>query len=92
MEQNVMEYEGIAAAADLDALLSKDDFEPSTDVDTAALDTALDARTGTRALARRLDALIAALSAGGSGEATEGLQIEIRMIVEKLDAITAWAL
>lgn len=87
-----MEYEGIAAAADLDALLSKDDFEPSTDVDTEALDTALDARTGARALTKRIETLIGHLSAGGDATTAQGLQIEIRMIVEKLDAITAWAL
>lgn len=85
-------FTGIAAADALDALNSRDDFEPTHDIDTVALDTALDARTGARALGKRIDALVAHLSAGGDTATAEGLKVEIRMIVEKLDAITAWAL
>jgi hypothetical protein len=82
-------YNGIAAADELDELLTAPDFEPAVDVDTEALDVALDAQVGVHVLDRKLAALVAALSAGQTGEAVEGLRVEVRMIVEKLDAITA---
>jgi hypothetical protein len=83
---------GIAAADALDALLSKDDFEPAVEVDTAALDAALDALRGAQVLVARLDRLRAHLAAGGDAATAEGLAIDVRLTIERLDAVTAWAL
>lgn len=80
-------YNGIAAADDLDALLTAGDFEPTVDVDTAALDAALDALRGTKALAKRLEALVAHLSAGGDADTATGLTIDVQTIAGRLASV-----
>jgi hypothetical protein len=92
MEQNVMEYSGIAAADALDALNSRDDFEPSVDVDTDALDTTIDAIRGAQVLLARLEKLRSHLAAGGDAATAESLAVDVRLTVERLDAITAYSL
>jgi hypothetical protein len=84
-------YVGLAAADALDTL-SRDDFEPSTAVDTTALDTTIDALVGVRALTARLEKLRAHLAAGGDPATAQSLAIDVRLTVERLDAITAYAL
>jgi hypothetical protein len=80
---------GLAAADALDELLSKDDFEPTVEVDTAALDATLEALTEARELVRRLTALKTLLAAGSTDdEARIGLGVDVRVSIETLDAIT----
>jgi uncharacterized Ntn-hydrolase superfamily protein len=83
---------GLAAADALDELLSKDDFEPEVEVDTVALDATLDAITGAKHLLVRLERLARHLAAAGDPATAEGLAVEVRLTIERLDAITAGTL
>lgn len=86
MTTPAISYTGIAAADALDALLTKDDFEPAVDVDTAALDATIDALDAARALVAELERLHAHLAAGGDATTTVGLTIDIHAHSERLDA------
>jgi hypothetical protein len=82
-----MNYSGIAAVDELDALNSKDDFEPAVDIDTAALDATIDAITAARTLLASLEALHGHLTGGGDTDTTVGLTIEVHTGAEHLDAL-----
>lgn len=82
-------FDGIAAAADLDALLSHDDFEPAVDVDTVALDVLPDAIADAARLTEALVALQAHLAAGGDADTAAGLKLDIRLASEALMAHAA---
>lgn len=86
-----MDTTGIAAVDELDALLTRDDFEG--DVDTALLDATLDALLRARAAVAALATLRDHLAAGSTDEAmTTGLAVDARIAVELLDAFTAGAI
>lgn len=77
-------FSGIAAADDLDVLLTGDDFEPTVDVDTVALDATLEALTVAAVLTDRLEKLRVNLTAAGSAGEAEGLKIQVALTIEKL--------
>lgn len=79
-------FDGIAAAADLDALLSHDDFEPAQDVDTIALDALPAAIADAARLTEALLALQAHLAAGGDADTAAGLKLDVRLATEALGA------
>lgn len=86
-----MDTTGIAAVDELDALLTRDDFEGA--VDTELLDVTLDALRDARAAIAALEALRDHLAAGSTDAAlTAGLAVDARLAVEQLDAVTAGAL
>lgn len=82
---------GIAAADALDALNTKDDFEPSVEVDTVLLDATIDAARGARALLKRLERLEEHLRAGGDATEALGLALDVTLTAERLAAVTTWA-
>lgn len=84
-----MNYSGIAAADELDALNSRDDFEPSVEVDTAALDATIEALRGAKALVRTLEALRANLAAAGDADEATGLAIDVQTIAARLGGVLA---
>lgn len=77
-------FSGIAAADDLDVLLTGDDFEPTVDVDTVALDATLEALTVAAVLTDRLEKLRVNLTAAGSAGEAGGLKIQVALTIEKL--------
>lgn len=78
---------GIAAVDELDALLTAEDFEPTADVDTIALDATLAALDATDVLVARLIALRDRL-ADGDAECTL-LAIQVANAVESVAHIVA---
>lgn len=82
---------GIAAADALDALNTRDDFEPSVEVDTVLLDATIDAARGARALLKRLEWLEEHLRAGGDATEALGLALDVTLTAERLAAVTTWA-
>lgn len=77
-------FDGIAAAADLDALLSSDDFAPSHEIDTDSLDATIAALEEARALVANLEALRAHLAAAGDDSTATGLAIDVHASSERL--------
>jgi hypothetical protein len=82
-------FSGLAAAHELDVLLSHDDFEPEHEVDTIALDATIDALAEAARLVEALAALRAALAAGGDAEAIRGLSLDVHLSHDALGMITA---
>lgn len=86
-----MNTTGIAAADELDALLTRDDFEGDVDVDL--LDATIEALLQARAAVASLEALRQHLAAGSTdARMTTGLAVDARIAVELLDAATAGVL
>jgi hypothetical protein len=86
-------FSGIAAADELDALLTRDDFEPAVQVDTVLLDDTLEALLRARAAVAALQALAGHLQAGSDDELTTvGLSVDARVAVEQLDGFVAGVL
>lgn len=86
-----MNTTGIAAVDELDALLTRDDFEG--DVDTALLDATEEALLQARAVVASLVALRRRLAAGCTDEALiTGLSVDARIAIEALDSLTAGAI
>lgn len=85
-------FSGIAAADELDALLSAEDFEPATDVDTAVLDATIEALDAAREVVARLEALHLHLAAAKSADVAEGLAVDVALAVETLAALTAFGI
>jgi hypothetical protein len=84
---------GIAAADELDALLTREDFEPAVEVDTVLLDATLEALLRARAAVASLEALRVHLEAGSDDEVvTVGLSVDARVAVELLDSFAAGVL
>lgn len=86
-------FTGIAAADELDELLTRDDFEPAVQVDTVLLDDTLEALLRARAAVAALRALAAHLEGGSDDELlTVGLSVDARVAVEGLDGFVAGVL
>jgi len=86
METN---FSGIAAAHELDVLLSHDDFEPAVEVDTVALDSAIEA---VDEAARLLEALISvrdALKEGKDARTVAGFSLDVHLLMDSLGGLTA---
>jgi hypothetical protein len=82
-------YSGLAAAHELDVLLSHDDFEPAVEVDTVALDSAIDA---VDEAARLLEALISvrdALKQGKDARTVAGFSLDVHLLMDSLGGLTA---
>lgn len=86
-----MNFTGIAAADELDALNTAADFEPAVEVDTVLLDAAQDAIIGARALLKRLERLEEHLRNGGDTDTAQGLALDVTLTAERLAAVTTWA-
>jgi hypothetical protein len=82
-------YTGLAAAEALDALLTRDDFEPEQDVDTVALDATIEALAAADAVIAALTELRKHLADGGDADTARGLSVDARLAVETLDGLTA---
>jgi hypothetical protein len=80
---------GMAAADELDALNTKDDFEPTVEVDIDMLEATIEALDTARELVARLEALKKHLDAAGAADQAEGLAVEVALTVETLAAQTA---
>lgn len=83
-----LNYSGIAAADELDRLNSADDFEPSHDIDTIALDAIPEALAEAARLVEALLALQANLVAGGDAGTAAGLKLDVRLATGALGALT----
>jgi len=82
-------FSGIAAADELDFLLSHDDFEPAVEVDTIALDATIDAIDEAARLVEALAALRAGLEQGVDATTAAGLSLDVHLAMDALGSMTA---